>query len=63
MNNMNSKKLSKAAWPLVRVPKDNRGLGALDLYIQKDSLLIKQLHTFYNNLDIPWVLDLLLSEW
>ena len=54
-SDMNSKKPAKAAWPLVCLPKDSGGLGALNLYIQNVSLLLKQLHKFYNNLDIPWV--------
>jgi len=54
-SDMNSKKPAKAAWPLVCLPKDSVGLGALNLYIQNVSLLLKQLHKFYNNLDIPWV--------
>jgi hypothetical protein len=39
-SDMNSKKPSKAAWPLICVPKDNGGLAALDLYFQNASLLL-----------------------
>jgi hypothetical protein len=36
-------------------PKDQSGLGVLDLRIQNKALLIKNLHKFYNQKDIPWV--------
>lgn len=54
-SDMNSKKPSKAAWPLVCTLKENGGLGALNLNTHNVSLLLKHLHKFYNNLDIPWV--------
>jgi len=52
---LNCKKPSKAAWPLVCLPKDCGGLGVLNLYTQNESLLLKHLHKFFNNLDVPWV--------
>jgi hypothetical protein len=36
-------------------PKDQGGLGVLDLRIQNKALLIKNLHKFYNEKDIPRV--------
>jgi len=51
----NNKKPPKAAWPLVCVPKECGGLGVLDLHTHNQSLLLKNLHKFFNRLDIPWV--------
>lgn len=51
----NFKKPSKAAWDMVCVPKENGGLGVLNLYTQNESLLLKHLHKFYNKVDAPWV--------
>jgi hypothetical protein len=36
-------------------PKNQGGLGVLDITVQNNALLIKNLHKFYNRLDIPWV--------
>ena len=44
-----------AAWPMVTLPKTKGGLGVLNLRIQNDGLLLKQLHKFYNKENIPWV--------
>ncbi|XP_020174866.1 uncharacterized protein [Aegilops tauschii subsp. strangulata] len=49
------KAVSMAAWDLVCRPKHKGGLGVLDLKIQNQGLLLKQLHKFYNHRDIPWV--------
>lgn len=43
------------AWPTVIKPKDKGGLGVLKLKLQNDTLLIKELHNFYNREDVPWV--------
>lgn len=43
------------AWPNVMKPKDKGGLGVINLSLQNDALLLKQLHKFYNKDDIPWV--------
>lgn len=51
----NSKKPSKAAWHMVCVPKEKGGLGILNLQTQNESLLMENLHKFFNKLDIPWV--------
>jgi hypothetical protein len=42
-------------WKMVCRPKDKEGLGVLDLRIQNKALLMKNLHKFYDNQDIPWV--------
>jgi hypothetical protein len=44
-----------AAWDLVCRPKDQGGLGVLNLAIQNNCLLMKHFHKFYNKADIPWV--------
>jgi hypothetical protein len=36
-------------------PKNQGGLGVLDITVQNNALLIKNLHKFYKRLDIPWV--------
>ena len=54
-SDLNSKKHCKAAWKLISLPKNCGGLGALNLYIQNVSLLLKHLHNFFNKLDVPWV--------
>jgi hypothetical protein len=43
------------AWDMVCKPKNKGGLGIINLQIQNTALLLKQLHKFYNNDDIPWV--------
>jgi hypothetical protein len=35
-------------------PKDKGGLGVINLWLQNDALLLKQLSKFYNKEDIPW---------
>jgi hypothetical protein len=43
------------AWPVVQQPKAKGGLGVLNLRLQNDALLLKQLSKFYNQVDVPWV--------
>jgi hypothetical protein len=43
------------AWPTVMKPKEKGGLGVINLRLQNDALLLKQLHKFYNKVDTPWV--------
>jgi len=40
---------------MVTRAKEEGGLGVLDLKTQNEALLIKNLHKFFNKLDIPWV--------
>jgi len=41
------------AWSMVQKPKSKGGLGVINLRLQNDALLMKQLHKFYNKADIP----------
>lgn len=52
---INSRKLAKAAWELVCRPKQEGGLGALNLQTQNEALLLKHWHKFFNRADVPWV--------
>lgn len=54
-SDLTSKKPSKAAWQLVCTSKEHGGLGVLNLQTQNESLLLKNLHKFYNQVNIPWV--------
>jgi hypothetical protein len=40
---------------MVLRPKHKGGLGVLNLRLQNEALLLKQLSNFYNHADIPWV--------
>jgi len=40
---------------MVYVPKDEGGLGVLNLRTHNECLLLKHLHKIYNHQDIPWV--------
>ena len=44
-----------AAWDLVRRPKSKGGLGVINLSLQNDALLLKQLDKFYTKENIQWV--------
>jgi len=52
---INSKKPPKAAWKLVTRPKIEGGLGIIGLDKQNIALLCKNLHKFFNKIEIPWV--------
>jgi len=41
--------------PIEQVAKKEGGLGVLNLRTQNDALLLKQLHKFFNRLDVAWV--------
>jgi hypothetical protein len=43
------------AWDLVRLPKKKGGLGVINLTIQNDALLLKQLDKFYKKENVQWV--------
>lgn len=53
--NPSSRKPSKAAWPMVCVPKDCGGLGIININAHNEALLMKFLHKFYTKADTPWV--------
>lgn len=40
---------------MVCLPKEEGGLGVIDIGKQNEALLIKNLHKFFNRHDIPWV--------
>ena len=44
-----------AAWELVRRPKEKGGLGVINLSVQNDALLLKQLDKLYRKENIQWV--------
>jgi hypothetical protein len=54
-NDVQSKRPALIAWTKVCKPKDQGGLGVLNLEIQNNALMLKNLHKFYNRIDIPWV--------
>jgi hypothetical protein len=43
-----------ANWDMVCRPKDQGGLNVINLRIHNKALMMKNLHKFYNNQDIPW---------
>jgi hypothetical protein len=43
------------SWKKICRPKEQGGLGVLNLDVQNKTLLLKNLHKYYNHLDIPWV--------
>jgi len=45
----------EAAWHMVCLPKSQGGLGVINLTTHNEALLLKNLHKFFNRLDIPWV--------
>ena len=55
-NDINAKKRPIIAWEKVTTPKENGGLGVINLKVQNKALLLKFLHKFFNKQDIPWVL-------
>lgn len=40
---------------MVCLPKEEGGLGVIDLGKHNEALLLKNLDTFFNHRDIPWV--------
>jgi hypothetical protein len=50
---INAKQPPKLAWTMVCLPKEEGGLGVLNLSIQNEALLLKNLHKFFNKMDIP----------
>ena len=43
------------AWETTYKPKDQGGLGIIDMENQNNALLMKYLDKFYNRADVPWV--------
>jgi hypothetical protein len=54
-NSTQTKGGNLVAWPVALQPKEKGGLGILNLRLQNDALLLKNLDKFYNKKDIPWV--------
>ena len=54
-NHINVGSKPKAAWELVCKPKEEGGLGIINLESQNQALLMKFLDKFFNKKDIPWV--------
>ena len=52
---INRKGTCLAAWEPTCRPKDEGGLGIIDIKTQNKALLLKFLDKFYNHADIPWV--------
>jgi hypothetical protein len=52
---LNAKSPPKAAWEMLCIPKKEGGLGVINLRAQNKALLLKNLHKFFNRLDVPWV--------
>jgi hypothetical protein len=54
-NDINAKRKPLIAWKHVTTPKENGGLGVMNLFAQNQALLLKPLHKFLNRADIPSV--------
>jgi hypothetical protein len=52
-SDLNAKKPPIAAWSLATRPKNEGGLGILNLKCQNDAILLKNLHKFFNKADCP----------
>jgi hypothetical protein len=50
---INANKPPKVSWDMVCLPKDQRGLGIIQLEAHNEALLIKNFHKFFNKLDTP----------
>jgi hypothetical protein len=51
---VNAKKPPLTTWKMVSKPKSKGGLGVINLRLQNEAWL-KNLHTFFNKEDFPWV--------
>jgi len=40
---------------MVCLPKEEGGLGVLNLKTQNEAMLLKNLHKFFNKVDTPWM--------
>ena len=54
-SNVNERTQPKAAWEMVCLPKEEGGLGIMNIETQNQALLMKNLDNFFNKKDIPWV--------
>ena len=53
-NNQANRGGNLVAWQNVQLPKKKGGLGVINLRLQNDALLLKQLHKFYMKSETPW---------
>jgi hypothetical protein len=60
-NEVHSRGPTLVAWEKICRPKNQGGLGVLDLYTQNEVLLLTNLHKFFNRHDIG--LEFLLQQW
>jgi len=49
----NVRKMAKAAWPMVCLPKDEGGLNVLNIQTQNEALLLEHLDKFFKKRDLP----------
>jgi hypothetical protein len=54
-SDLNNKKPPLVAWSVATRPKAEGGLDILNLKSQNDTLLLKNLHKFFNKANCPWV--------
>jgi hypothetical protein len=52
---INGRKPPLAAWKMVTKPRLKGGLGVINLRVQNEALLMKNLHKFFNKQELPWV--------
>jgi hypothetical protein len=52
---INRKRAPLAEWKKVTRHKMKGGLGVIKLRVQNEALLLKNLHKFFNKVDLPWV--------
>lgn len=52
---MEDKGMALISWDKVCLPKDQGGLGVLQIAAHNKCLLMKHLHKFLNHFDLPWV--------
>ena len=53
--NINGGSFLQAAWKMVCTSKEECGLEVINLELQNQALLTKNLDKFYSKRDIPWV--------
>lgn len=54
-SNINAKRPLQAAWQLACKPRNQGGLGVLNLTKHNEALLMKSLHKVLNRHNLPWV--------
>jgi hypothetical protein len=54
-SDINGRKTPLATWKMVNTPKLKGGLRVINLRVQNEALLMKNLHKFFNKHDLPWV--------